>query len=140
MSDKTHTLVVDDGDLLDTTEARKFVVEVALLGTNAETEDTEHVARGWRLRRCSGQSLLVPVTGGRAYSGSMRRTAGRAPASRRAASAVAVPVPVGTGRARRTRPTRRQRGARRLGSRCHRGVVAVRVGVGGSSVSVLSEN
>ena len=54
----THALVIDDDDLVDGAPLAELVVEVALAGADAESEDPEHVVG--RLLRLG--ALVLPFT------------------------------------------------------------------------------
>jgi len=46
---KTHSLVIDDGDLFYAPIPTEFVVQVPLSATDAETENTENAGGVWSL-------------------------------------------------------------------------------------------
>jgi len=52
----SYSLIVDNGNLFDTTIATKLVVKVALLSSDAQSEHPEHVAR---VRLLLGLNILV---------------------------------------------------------------------------------
>jgi len=44
-----HPLVVDNGDLFDSTKTSKLLIQVTFLRANAQAEDTQHSRGGGRL-------------------------------------------------------------------------------------------
>ncbi|PPQ90890.1 hypothetical protein CVT25_007359 [Psilocybe cyanescens] len=72
---QTHPLVIDNGDFLNSAESAKLIFKVALLGTNAESEDSQHARGIWLLlglvrltrgawARLGGGDLLLRYWGG----------------------------------------------------------------------------
>ena len=49
LSSSTHPLVINNSHFFNASIATKFFVQVTFLSANAESEDTQHVRRIWRL-------------------------------------------------------------------------------------------